>query len=170
MRGIGYNITSGGEEGDTFSNHPNRELIREKYKIANLGRIYHPLSEEIKRRISKTKTGVSNGPCSDETKKKISEAQKGRKLSPEHRKKLSENHRKFSSEEAKRKMSEAWTDEMKEKQASRYKKTVICLETGVEYSCVQEAADILDLSKSSIRHNIHGRCKTVHGYTFKYKE
>ena len=65
-RNLGYNSTTGGE---TFT-----------------------MSEESKLKMSKSMMGNKNGlgkPCSFEKAKKISDAQKGRKLTEEHKQKLS---------------------------------------------------------------------------------
>ena len=108
---------------------------------------------------------------SKETCLKISESRKGMRFSEEHLKNLSIVRRKrVITEETRKKTSNSWTDKMKEKQANRYKKIIICLETGIEYSCAGEAAEKMGLSRSSIYHNLHGRNKSVKKYTFKFKE
>ena len=73
-----------------------------------------PCKEETKLKISQKLMGHKSfrtGPTSEETKKKISEAQKGKKLSDEHRLKLSiaakNRKRKPLSEETKRKIGDA---------------------------------------------------------------
>lgn len=53
-----YNISSGGEGGDNFTNHPNKENIREKCRLASLGRAYsyetiEKMSESQKKPIYK---------------------------------------------------------------------------------------------------------------------
>jgi len=73
-----------------------------------------PCKEETKLKISQTLMGHKSfrtGPTSEETKKKISDAQKGKKLSDEHRIKLSiaakNRKRTLLSEETKRKIGDA---------------------------------------------------------------
>jgi group I intron endonuclease len=86
---IGYNITMGGEGGDTFSNNPNREEIRKKF----IGKI---VSDETRRKLSeKSKGNKSNlgKTFSDETKQKMKKSQIGKHSGPKHdeeaRKKIS---------------------------------------------------------------------------------
>jgi hypothetical protein len=81
-REIGYNISKGGDGGDTISNHPNRAEIVKKMSEANKGRVF---TEEHRRKLRENHN--SKNP---EVMKKISEALKGRKKSEEHRRKLSE--------------------------------------------------------------------------------
>lgn len=49
---IGYNITKGGEFGDTFTNNPNKEVIREKHRINST----NP-SKETREKMRKAKLG-----------------------------------------------------------------------------------------------------------------
>ena len=170
-RGVGYNITNGGEGGDVFTNNSNKEAIRIKLREngkKSLGR-YH--TEESKQKNREKHFGVSWGKHTKETKEKISKLHKGRKFTEEHKRELSKKRKlRITTEKTKKKMSNAWTDEMKEKQASRNRKSIICNETKIEYSCMKEASNKMGFSKSSIYHNLHGRNKNVHGYTFKFKE
>lgn len=82
----GYNIHEGGYGGDNFSNHPNKELIREKLK-GRKPRLGAKLSEETKKKIGKkskqrlkdkTKHPLWGKHHSDETKRKISDKHKGK--------------------------------------------------------------------------------------------
>lgn len=50
----GYNINIGGKGGDNFTNNPNKEKIRSKFKIQNLGR---KVSDETRRKHSIRMTG-----------------------------------------------------------------------------------------------------------------
>ena len=81
-REIGYNISKGGDGGDTISNHPNRAEIVKKMSEANKGRVF---TEEHRRKLRENHN--SKNP---EVMKKISEALKGRTKSEEHRRKISE--------------------------------------------------------------------------------
>jgi hypothetical protein len=97
-----YNISSGGEYGDTFTYNPNKEEIREKYKNKRY-------TNESKKRISDSLKGKK---FSDEHKKRISEAKKGirtnvgKKFSDQHKKNLSEAHKGIKqTDEAKLKIS-----------------------------------------------------------------
>jgi len=73
---IGYNIMSGGDGGDTFTNHPDKEYIRIKKKLSAS---HNPLSQEHKEKISKATLGK---PKSDEARDKMSKARTGKKFGP----------------------------------------------------------------------------------------
>jgi|AntAceMinimDraft_18_1070375.scaffolds.fasta_scaffold03693_9 group I intron endonuclease len=80
----GYNMTLGGDGGDTLSNHPNIKLIGRKISKKNTGK---RRSKETKKKISDAKKGVI---FSEETKKKMSIQAKRRMNKPEEKKRLSE--------------------------------------------------------------------------------
>lgn len=138
-RRYGYNSTSGGEE---------------NYKM----------SEESRKKLSQAMMGNKNGlghPCNEEKKKKISEAQKGRKLTEEHKQKLSEAAKKRHvpcSEEKKKKLSENHPN----------KKKVYCFETDTIYDSVHECARQLGLNASAISAVCRGKHRHCHNYRFKY--
>ena len=81
-RKIGYNISKGGDGGDTISNHPDREKIIKKMSEGQKGRVF---TEEHRRKLRENHN--SKNP---EVLKKISEALKGRTKSEEHKRKISE--------------------------------------------------------------------------------
>lgn len=60
--------------------------VREKIRLAHLGKKYKPMSEQGRINIGNAKRGIK---MSDETKRKMSEAQKGKIISEEQRKKAS---------------------------------------------------------------------------------
>lgn len=97
-RNIGYNITEGGLGGDTFSNNPNKEKIREKIKAGMAKYIkkhgHAPMcNDPVKRsEIAKAANAVrtENGyKHSDETKKKLSATLTGRVFTDEWKKNIS---------------------------------------------------------------------------------
>lgn len=53
-----YNITDGGTGGDNFTNHPNKELIREKLRRHSTGKKFGPPSEETKLKMRLAKLGI----------------------------------------------------------------------------------------------------------------
>jgi group I intron endonuclease len=54
---VGYNIAFGGNGGDVFSNHPNKEMIRSKQSEIKKGKVQ---TEEAKRKMSESKMGEKN--------------------------------------------------------------------------------------------------------------
>lgn len=108
---IGYNIMPGGDGGDNFTNHPNKDLLRIRYSLAQKGK---KISELCKQKISEANKGEKNGMYgvkhspeirekiseagrnrkhSEESKKKMSDSKKGITFSEDHRKNLSQNHK-----------------------------------------------------------------------------
>jgi group I intron endonuclease len=92
----GYNIAKGGDGGDTISNHPNIETIRENVSKFHKGKF---LSEEHKEKISNSHKGKTKD-WAKETAKKMSESNigkesklKGSKLSDEHKEKISKGNK-----------------------------------------------------------------------------
>jgi group I intron endonuclease len=91
-RKVGYNITDGGFGGDTFTNNPNKEIIRGRHKIATSTRneIYGGWSPNPLKRIemaknanaARTEKGYSH---SQETRDKIGIAHKDKVVSKETR-------------------------------------------------------------------------------------
>ena len=127
---IGYNIMSGGDGGDNFTNHPDKEKIRKLNSIRNKGKI---ISEEQKKLISLKNSGEKNGMYgknhtaeakekirvssvnrfhSNETKQKLSILKKGITFSDDHKKNLSKNHKGFTgmhlTDESKDKLRQAY--------------------------------------------------------------
>ena len=130
--------------------------------------------------------GTSPGRASEDTRRKISEALKGEKhhyygkhLSVEHRQKLGDSHRgkhyrPRSAEHCKR-LSEAnlgkRPDEVaRAKMSAAKKKAVLCVETGVVYASVAEAANAVGVSSSNISAACLGKVKRIKGLHFKHAE
>lgn len=136
-RKFGYNSTSGG---DVFV-----------------------MNEETKQKISQSMMGNKNNlghSCSEEKKKKISEAQKGRKLTKEHKQKLSEAAKKRHtpcSEQAKENIRKV-----------SHKKPVYCEELDKVFESVQECARQLNLYATNISKVCRGIIHTTGEYHFKY--
>ena len=78
--GKGYNLTEGGDGGDTMSNHPRKKELGE----AN--------SERMKERHAITPHPMLGKTHTEESRKKISESNKGREVSEETRRKMSESN------------------------------------------------------------------------------
>ena len=89
----GYNVAKGGDGGDTISNHPNKEILRENVSKFHKGKI---LTEEHKEKISNAHKGKTKDWAKD-TAKKMSEGNvgkesklKGSHLTDEHKEKISD--------------------------------------------------------------------------------
>lgn len=137
-RNLGYNSTTGGE---TFT-----------------------MSAESKLKISKSMMGNKNGlgkPCSFEKAKKISEAQKGRKLTEEHKQKLSNSakQRHVPCSDSKREVLRKSHPNMKK---------VYCSETNTIYTSVQECARQLGLWATLVSKVCAGKLKSTGGYHLSY--
>jgi len=112
----GYNISLGGDGGDTISNNPRKFEIGKKISESNKGKFVGKIiSKETKEKISKSLKGKFVGDKnpnygkkhSDETKDKIRKRAIGRIVSDETRKKISIKN--------KGKVGNFWTDEMKKR-------------------------------------------------------
>lgn len=119
---------------------------------------------ETRQKIAKALIGNKNGfghPCSESKKHKISKAQKGRKLTEEHKMKLSKakagKTHAFPSEETKKKISD-----------SHDKKPIYCIETNTVYPSVQECARQLKLYATNICKCCKGKIKSTGGYHLQY--
>lgn len=122
------------------------------------------LPAEVRQKMSNAMMGNQNGagyPCSEEKKKKISEAQKGRKLTEEHKCKLSE---------AAKKRHVPCSDEKRKKLSENYphKKKVYCIETNEIYESVQECARQLGLQATNVSKVCRDLIHSTGGFHLKY--
>ena len=167
---FGYNMTPGG---DGYSGQDNPWYGK-----------HH--TEESKKKMSKARKGV---PKSEETKIKIGKALEGRKFSDETRRKMSENHADFSGENNPmygRKMDPNHLQKMiaasktpeaieKMKQHKQWysgkdnpnAKQVLCIETGIVYTTINEAAEATGCCASKISSVCHGKREHTRGLHFK---
>jgi len=156
-------------------------LEREQYFIDTLKPEYnmHPIagspmgikrSEETKKKISESHKGEKNynygKHTSEDIRKKISESHKGEK---------NQNYGKSFSEEHKRKLSElnkGAKNPMYGKPraigAGKPSKRVICIDTGVVYNSIAEAARQMNLYSSSIWQCCRRKLKTTGGFHWRY--
>mgnify|MGYP004645771985 CR=1 FL=1 len=122
------------------------------------------IPEEIRKIISEKMRGNTNNlghVCSEEKKRKISEAQKGRKLTEEHKAKLSMtkkgSHHASPSTETRKKISD-----------SHVKKQVYCEENNIVYESIQSCAKELGLEPTAVCACCKGKHKSTHGYHLRY--
>ena len=188
----GYNISFGG--GGTLGVKPSVET-KQKISNAHKGK---KRSEESKRRQSKTLTGKRHSEetrrkireansmriWSDESKRKLSEANKGKTLSEETRKKISESNKGRTPSErsikitAQNNRERIWSEESRRKSSESHKgipaynkRKVLCVETGVVYDSMYDAAESVGLkSHSSISQACSGKIRShkAGGYTWEY--
>lgn len=141
------------------------------YNLENGGRVNCRVSEETRAKISESLTGRKRGPASNETKRKISVAHTGMKMPPrseEHCKKLSVSltGRAFSEEHCRNiSLGKQGTQAGKNNPRAR---GVLCVETGVVFDTVKDAAAFVAGSPKNIIHACAGRLKTSGGYHWKY--
>ncbi len=120
----GYNLTWGGDGGDTFTHSLNKEEKRKKIGEKSKG---HIVTEEHRKKVSKWMTGRKFGPHTEEWKKENSKRMKGNKyrlgdeVSDETKNKMRESAKKRGiSKETREKMINSFigykrTDEQKKK-------------------------------------------------------
>lgn len=133
----------------------NRELgynLRENPN-SNLG---YKFSDEFKANISKTHLGRKRPPFSDETRRRMSEAQKGKKLSEEHKAKFNRKGKRHS-QESKDKLSKArtgvsiHTEESKAKISAKNKGSKRSLETKLKMSAMRHGRRLSEETKAKMR-------------------
>ncbi len=122
------------------------------------------IPEEVRQKMSASMMGNKNGfgkKCSDEKKQKISKAQKGRKFNEEHKQKLSLAK--------KGKSHPSPSDETRQKISNSHKKSpVICVDTGIVYTSIQECGKQLEVPPTNICKCCKGKIKSVKGLHFQY--
>lgn len=155
----GYNSTKGGDGnfGVLFT-----EERKKKISNAKKG---HIVTEETKQKIRESQSGMKHWnfgrKISQETKDKISKAHKGMKFTDEHKKNLSLAHKGFTpwnkgipmKEDVKQKLIE-----------SSNKKSVLCVETNIEYKSIREAYRKTNINYNHISEVCKGKRKTAGGY------
>ena len=97
------------------------------------------------------------------TKKKMSESQKGKKLSEETKKKMSKA-KKGKTKKGKTKKGHHMNEETKRKLS----KQVYCIELDRVFNSINEASEILNISRVCISYVCNGKQKTAGGYHFKF--
>lgn len=129
----GYNIQNGG---NTIGTHSKETKL--KISKANKGK---RRNQEFKIKNSKNKKGNKNllgYHHTEESKRKIAESQKGNKNC---------NGRKLS-EETKKKISISHLNSAKK---DKYKKAVVCIDTGIKYNSIKEAGRTININSRSIQ-------------------
>ena len=160
-----------GENHPFYGKHLSEET-RRKISESNKG---HPVSEETRRKIGdgnrgklkseetirKWKESHKGYTPSEETRRKIAEGNRGKHLSEETKKKIGDANRgRRASLETRRRMSES----------SRCKRKVLCVETGIIYNSIRDAAKDVGTPASNVGSVCTGKTKTAGGYSWKYVE
>ena len=178
----GYNLTDGGDGGNTYicKNEKEMNKIKQKISESNKGEKNHMYgkhhTEETKKKMSEAQKNRKRKPHTEETKRKISESNKGKIFSEETRKKISETHK----SEKNPNYGKHWSEETRKKISERNKngkwsKTVIQIdkstyETIAEFPSASEAERQLGYSQANISRCCRGKIKSAYGYIWKYKE
>lgn len=160
----GYNLTPGGQ-GNLLSKD-----IRNRISNSLKG---HDVSNETKQKISKKIIKLWEN---EEYRQNITKHIQQRNKDPEYIKKLSESHKgKVFSEETKKKMSESQKNlpqEVKNKRIQAQKKVVCkkieCIETGIIYNSITEAAKTIGLNPNSLTPALKNNNRTAKGYHWRY--
>lgn len=117
--------------------------------------------------------GGSRGKQSAESIEKARQCNLGRKLTEETRRKMSNSRRGVPlSEYHKRRISESRTNNSNVKKANaikaeQCKKLVLCVDTGVIYPSVNDAAMSVGVSKTCISECLHGKQRTSKGFHWR---
>jgi group I intron endonuclease len=119
-KNIGYNIADGGTGGNTFSSNPNKEITREKQRVASKKAMSNPL---IKEKISSSLKKTFANPL---IKEKISNGVKKAQSNPLYREKLSNSMKKV-------KHTKEWNEKVGKNNVIRYhgKKINYFISTGI---------------------------------------
>ena len=135
---FGYNKSSGGESG--YSGVKCSEETREKLRQYR-GEKHHGFGK----------------PISEQHKKRIGDANRGKKNSLESRKHMSDAHKgQHNSPESMKKCHDA------------NKKKIVCIENGMIFESLQEAANFAGVSYTGISAVANGRAKKAGGFRWKY--
>ena len=134
------------------------------YNRDNGGNCSGKMSNETKLKISASLIGIKRKPMSDETKIKISKHKKGIKTKRVYTSLSTETKEKLSKALKGRKLSE----ETLKKRSDAQQKAVLCVETGVVYKSIREAAQMAYLNGDCICGVCKGKRKTAGGYHWEY--
>ena len=158
---------------------PRPPEVIEKMRQARLGK---KLSEEHRRKLSEAKKGKYVGEkspnwgkkLSEETKEKLRQANKGRVLSPEARKSISEKLTGKPTWNKGKKMTKEYCERLKgvsKGKKSANKRSIICVETGIEYYSITYAAECTGIGMKNISCALRsGEKYTAGGYHWKYSK
>ena len=168
----GYNLTEGGEGAShsevtrqkmSVVNRKRFENIAEREKIAEKLRGRKD-SEEVKAKKSAAqKKRYSENPLACQ---KQSEGLKIRFSNPEERKKNSVTMKKYKAEHPVSEETRAKIFSTK----AKYRKKVICVETGEIFKSVSDAAKFMNVEPTRISRVCRGVRQTYHGYHWKFVE
>lgn len=105
---------------------------------------------------------------SNETRIKMSMSHRGKKLSDEHKKNIGISQKgKVVSNETRNKMSVSFTGRERSDNAERFNKKVLCVESGIIFNSIKEAAEYVGCSASCITNAINKRNSIAKGLTWK---
>lgn len=157
-RTIGYNITPGGDGGDTLSNNPNKGVIIKKIKNTLKGRIFTK-EHKVKLKANHHRMGVERFKDPEAWLHNLRKAHAKRKG-----KKLEEIVGKDRAVEIKSNLREKRALQKTEMKVGKYTKDNVLLAT---YQSQQQASKVESIKQSDISNCINGRQKTVRGFIWK---
>ena len=181
----GYNVKTGGVH-SKYSEESRRKMSEAKKGKPSWNKGI-PHTEEHKKNWKESRKGYK---ATEETKRKQSEAMKGFRHTEETKRKMSRPKSVPRSEEHKNNLSKslkgrtpwnkgakgimtAWNKGKKwaenDNPSSKRRKSFVD-QNGKMYTCVNDAANKLNLSKGNIHSVLKGKRKHTKGYTFKYVE
>lgn len=143
----GYNMTSGGEHYT-----PNDEWRR---RASNSTKQYYASHPEARKKISENQIGRK---ASDQTKRKMSESRKNYLI----------NHPGASFQCGNSFRGKKRSKENCEKLSLANKVRVRCVDTGIVFASVEDAALTIGVCRTSVSNVLTGRSKTAGGYKFEY--
>ena len=159
----GYNLTKGGDGnfGVKFTEERKRNISKAK--------IGHKVSEETKQKIREKISGENHWNygkhLKEETKKKISKARKGVKFTEEHKKHMCLWEKGHIPWNKNKKLSKETIDKII---ATRKCKTVLCVETNMEYESIRKAGRETNINHAHIAEVCKGIRKTAGHYHWQY--
>ena len=133
------------------------------YNLEGGGTVNKEISEETRQKLSESHKG-ERAPwygkhLTEETKRKLSESHKGKCKYWEGKKRYAETIRKMS-ESRKGKYAGA---------ESKQSVKILCVDTGIIYDSIGEAARITNINRTGIINNLKGRSKSAGGYKWAYQ-
>lgn len=164
-KSVGIPLTNIADGGRGASGYRHDDETKKRMPAARVGRKHTPealanMSAAQRARFARERDNGIVRSHSEESRKKLSESHKGIKHTPETLAKiLAARERYTHSEETRAKIGVALDGK---------KRSVICIDTGVEYRSLCDAAKVMGASPSLISRVCYGKNKTAKGFRFQF--